>query len=458
MRTEFRLLGSLEVVEDDRPLLLGGPQERALLALLLLRRNQVVSRERIIDELWDGSPPPSAANVVQKHVSRLRKVLVDRVVTKNSGYLLRVEPGEADADRFAVLTREAGTASAAGRVERALALLDEALGLWRDEPLSDLVLAGGAARDAEALEEQRAAALEERIELQLERGRDGELVAELRELVSRYPLRERLRRQLMLALYRSGRQAEALAAYRDARHELVEAHGLEPSAMLRELEHGILVHDDSLAAVVVASTGSPATPPADPPDERRTVGFVVLELGGRDAHELDVEDAEELVGPWIERLAAEVSRFGGTVERRLGDTLYAVFGAQVSARGRRGAGGARRARMPGAARARRDSRSVPASRSAMPSCVVTAGSWKFTAASPRPPPASRWARRRTRSSRRIVSGAPRLTPLSSGPPAALRRATLRWCGRWSRRRGKPGPSGCEAGAPDSSAARGSLRR
>ena len=330
MRTEFRLLGPLEVVEDGRLLPLGGPQERKLLALLLLRRNHVVSRERIVEELWDGSPPRSAANVVHKHVSRLRKSLDERVVTKDSGYLLRVEPGEVDADRFTILVREAHAAGGAGDAEGALVLLDEALGLWRDEPLSDLVLGGVAAREADALEEQRSGAREERIELHLGRGVGAELVAELRELVRRYPLRERLRRQLMLALYRSGRQADALAVYRDARHEFVEVLGIEPSEMLRELERRILVHDDSLAVpATAASSAAPLSAPArEPPGERGTVCVVVMELGGREGRELDVEDAEALVGPWSERVVEEVVRFGGTIEQRLGDTLYALFGAQ----------------------------------------------------------------------------------------------------------------------------------
>jgi DNA-binding SARP family transcriptional activator len=233
---EFRILGPLEVVDGDRSLSLGGPRQRALLALLLTRTNEVVSTDRLIDELWGAHPPKKALNTIQYYVSKLRAMLgADRIRTRPPGYSIRVELEELDLLRFEQLL-DVGDAEA----------LHEALGLWRGPALADLAFERFAQAEAGRLEELRLAALERRIELDLASGRDAELVGELERLISDHPFRERLRRQLMLALFRAGRQADALAAYQTARQTFVESLGIEPSPPLQELERAILRQVPSL--------------------------------------------------------------------------------------------------------------------------------------------------------------------------------------------------------------------
>jgi DNA-binding SARP family transcriptional activator/streptogramin lyase len=251
---EFRILGSLEAVENGRRLALGGTKQRALLGLLLLHANRVVSRDRLIDELWDSSPPDTAPTALQVHVSQLRKALGrDAIVTQAPGYMVSVEPGALDSDRFEQLVHDAHGVDADGAAER----LREALALWRGPPLADLD--DSLARPERAqLEDKRASALEQRIDADLELGRHADLVPELEALVREDPLRERRRAQLMLALYRSGRQADALNSYRNGRTLLADELGLEPGTELRQLEKAILEHDPALA------------PPAPPPRAGRT--------------------------------------------------------------------------------------------------------------------------------------------------------------------------------------------
>ena len=249
---QFRILGPLEVAEGDYLVSLAGAQ-RSLLALLLLNANQVVSADRLIDELWGEEVPESGRTALQVRVSQLRKALGDdggRIATRAPGYLLRVDRDELDLYRFERLVSEAGGAEPA----EAAAKLREALGLWRGPPLADLSYASFAQPAIRRLEELRMAALEKRIEADLELGRQADLVGELETLVEQHPLREHLRAQLMLALYRSGRQADALAAYQDARRVLVEQLAVEPSAPLRQLEQAILRQEASidLAATVAA--------------------------------------------------------------------------------------------------------------------------------------------------------------------------------------------------------------
>ena len=237
---EFRVLGPLEVVEDGQALPLGGTKQRALLACLLLRANQLVSTDRLVEELWPHGAPRTAAKTIQVYVSKLRKELGEgRLVTHPPGYVLRVDPSELDLARFEALLEEAH------RVDprRAVEPLREALALWRGPALADLAYEPFAQTEIARLEELRLAALEERIEADLATGRHAERVGELEALVADHPLRERLRGQLMLALYRSGRQAEALEVYQDARRMLVEELGLEPSAALQRLEKAILQQD-----------------------------------------------------------------------------------------------------------------------------------------------------------------------------------------------------------------------
>jgi DNA-binding SARP family transcriptional activator len=243
----FSILGSVEAVADDHALLLGGPRQRALLARLLIDANRVVSVDRLASDLWEVSPH-DAHGALQNQVSRLRKVLGDRLATKPPGYFIRVEPGELDLDRFRSLVAEAGSTPELAARSR---LLREADALFRGTPLAD-VDAPFAASEAAALEELRLAAVEGRVDTDLDRGRHAELVPELGALVREHPLRERLRSQQILALYRCGRQADALDAYREAKRMLDEELGLEPSPALRELERAILTHDASLAATGVA--------------------------------------------------------------------------------------------------------------------------------------------------------------------------------------------------------------
>jgi DNA-binding SARP family transcriptional activator len=239
----FSLLGPVEALRGGRALPLGGPRQRALLARLLVDANRPVAADRLVSDLWDA-PPQDAHAALQNQVSRLRKVLGDRLVTKAPGYLVRVEDDELDLDVFRSRIAEAGAAADLRERSR---LLREAVGLFSGTPLAD-VEAPFAESERAALDELRLAAIEGRIDADLERGRQAELVPELAGLVHAYPLRERLRGQQILALYRCGRQADALEAYRDAKRVLDEELGLEPSPALRELEHAILVHDASLAS------------------------------------------------------------------------------------------------------------------------------------------------------------------------------------------------------------------
>jgi DNA-binding SARP family transcriptional activator len=238
---EFRILGPLEVVDDGREVPLGGTRQRALLAILLTRANEVVSTDRLIDDLWGDAPPKTAANTIQFYVSQLRKALgADRILTRAPGYAIRVEAGELDLERFEQLA-----AQDASR---------EALELWRGAPLADFAYEAFAQPEIARLEELRLAVLEQRLDADLIFGRHTELVAELERLVAEHPLRERLRGQLMLALYRAGRQAEALEVYQATRRALVDELGIEPSPALQELEKSILHQDPALALATQLAT------------------------------------------------------------------------------------------------------------------------------------------------------------------------------------------------------------
>jgi len=258
-RVEFVVLGRLEVWMDGRPVLLGGPKQRALLALLLLNGNEVVSRDRLIDGVWGERAPESAQRSLDTYVSRLRALLGgERIERHQPGYRLRVEPGELDLERFEALLEQGRAASAARDPAAATELLHAALDLWRGRPLLDLENEPFAASESERLEERRLLALEARIEADLELGGGPELVGELEQLVAEHPFRERLLSQLMLSLYRAGRQADALAAYQAGRRRLAAELGLVPSPELRELERRILAHDPTLASA--AKTQRAAVP------------------------------------------------------------------------------------------------------------------------------------------------------------------------------------------------------
>jgi DNA-binding SARP family transcriptional activator/ABC-type oligopeptide transport system substrate-binding subunit/outer membrane protein assembly factor BamB len=240
---EFRILGPLEVEEDGRQVALGGEKQRALLALLLLSRGRPVSTDRLIEEVWSGRPPATAVKSVQVYVTRLRRALGEgRIITRSRGYELAVAPGELDVDCFDALVRAASGAPAKEAAER----LREALALFRGRPLSDLSLEPWAQVEIAGLEERQLAALEARIDADLELGRHRELIAELEAVLTEHPFREHLLEQLVLALYRSGRQADALDAYRRGAGRLRSELGLEPGRSLQELEARILRQDAAL--------------------------------------------------------------------------------------------------------------------------------------------------------------------------------------------------------------------
>ena len=229
--------GVVEVVDHGRPVVVGAPKARALLAVLVLHRGEVVSSDRLIDALWGERPPADRDKTVQVYVSNLRKVLGEGlVVTEGRGYMLRAEPGELDVDRFEALVAEGREALERGDALTAASVLREGLGVWRGPALADFAYEPFAQAEIARLEASRLAALEDRIDADLASGEDARLVGELEALVREHPLRERLRAQLMLALYRSGRQVDALRVYRDARRDLLDELGLEPGRALHELE------------------------------------------------------------------------------------------------------------------------------------------------------------------------------------------------------------------------------
>jgi DNA-binding SARP family transcriptional activator/class 3 adenylate cyclase/tetratricopeptide (TPR) repeat protein len=349
---EFRLLGPLEVSSEGGLLDLGGAKQRALLAVLLLEANRVVSTERLIDALWDGNPPETAQKALQVHVSGLRKVLgKERVVTRDPGYLLRVEAGELDLDRFEQL-RERGRPA-------------DALALCRGRPLADFEQSRFSRSEIARLEDARLACLEERIDQDLRAGRHAEVTGELEGLVTEHPLRERLWGLSMLALYRSGRQAEALEAYQAARRALVEELGIEPGKPLRDLHQAMLNQDPELdlptgpadpadrapipsgregAACARCGESNPpearlcfscgAALPGRPREgaERRLVTVLFVDLVGFTglAERLDPEDLKRVVAPYLDRARSEIERFGGHLEKYVGDAVMALFGAPVA--------------------------------------------------------------------------------------------------------------------------------
>jgi DNA-binding SARP family transcriptional activator len=238
---DYRILGPLEALDGERQLPLGGARQRAVLALLLLHGNETLTRDVIVDELWGEDAPPTAAKVLQNCVSALRKELpAETIRTVSGAYGLTLERDELDRDRFEHRLAEGRAALETGDPAEASDRFRRALALWRGAPLSDLSYEAFAQDEIKRLEELHVAALEDRIEADLALGRHDELAPELEALVTKHPLRERLRGQLMLALYRAGRQAEALEAYRAARRTLLAELGIEPGRALRELEHAIL--------------------------------------------------------------------------------------------------------------------------------------------------------------------------------------------------------------------------
>ena len=348
---EFRILGPLEAIHETRVLPVGGAKQRALLGILLIHANEVVSSDRLIDELWREQPPQNAAKALHVHVSQLRKLLEpgrsagspSRVLeTRPPGYVLRVAHDHLDLHRFERLAAEARVALAASDPLSASTVLQEALALWRGPPLADLGFEPFAQSEIARLAELRLAALEERIEADLALGRHADVVGELDGLVAEHPLRERIRAQHMLALYRSGRQAEALQSYHDARRILVDELGIEPERALHELERAILVQDPTLdlspkGEQAAAPQPDPAGPPPRPAPaatrtkERKLASVLFADFAGStEPEEQDPERARALLERFYDAMAEEIQRAGGTVEKFVGDAVMAAFGAAVA--------------------------------------------------------------------------------------------------------------------------------
>jgi DNA-binding SARP family transcriptional activator/tetratricopeptide (TPR) repeat protein len=319
---EFRILGPLEVRESGRIVPVRRRKQRALLASLLLHAGAAVSVDQLIDDLWGERPPPSAKHSLQNTVSALRKVLGEAVVrTRSPGYLLEVERESVDLFRFERLVEEArGADGAKERVE----CLRQALALWRGPPLADLAFEPFVLLEAPRLEELRMAAREELIETRLGIGEDGELVPELEALVADHPFNERLRGQLMTALYRSGRQADALELYREGRRLLVVELGLEPSTPLRELEQAILRQDAALA--VAPSKPSPLLPLR----KTATVVFADLVAAARAVQELDPEVLARVLTSYATAAQRALERHRGTTDVLRSGALLAVFGVPTA--------------------------------------------------------------------------------------------------------------------------------
>jgi DNA-binding SARP family transcriptional activator len=298
---EFRILGPLEVVEDGETVALGTLKERLVLGVLLLHANEFVSRERLIDDLWGEAPPPTARKAVNVYLSKLRKVLArngdDPIETASGGYRLRVDPDAVDASRAQLLVASAREHASRGEVESAADCFKEALSLWRGPTLAGLQLESRGRDEVAQLDELRLAALMDRIDCDLALGHHDQALGELNVLVREHPLRERLRAQQMLALYRADRQAEALEAYAEARRTLVDDLGIEPSEALQRLQQAILRHDPVLETPEGTATVNgipsaaapqqrPPRPEAAAPDSRRRfrprprqlvlAGFVLL--------------------------------------------------------------------------------------------------------------------------------------------------------------------------------------
>ena len=325
---EVRLLGPVAVVDDDRVLVIRQRRQRALLALLALRSGETVGVDRLVEELWGAEAPKTAVASLQNAVSRLRKLLgVGVLVTREPGYAIDTERTTVDVARFEHLLAEARAARSMQDEQTAADVLREALALWRGPALADLAYEPFAQSEIRRLEELRQTAVEERIDADLARGRHEALVPELEQLVSAEPLREHLHGQLMLALYRSGRQADALAAYRSARGTLVSGLGIEPGPELKQLEQAILRQDASLSlpgTVVVAR--------APRMQFRRLATILIADAAvvSTSDETLEPETLHRVLGAYAETARSTIARHGGSVDSLSGDTLMATFGAQAA--------------------------------------------------------------------------------------------------------------------------------
>jgi DNA-binding SARP family transcriptional activator len=318
---EIAILGPLEVTRDGRPLPLGGQKQRALLALLLLNAGDVVSTDRIADALWGDEPPRTATTSLQNFVAQVRKLLgPDVLLTRAPGYVLRLPAGVLDLERFETFCAEARVAEAPERAR----LLGEALDLWRGRPLPEFDFEDWARPDLLRLEDLRLTALEQRVEADLDLGEHARVVPELEALVAEHTRREGFVRQLMLALYRSGRQAEALEAYQNARRRLVDESGIEPGPALQELNTSILRQDDRLNPARRSGVG-----------EHHLTDVMEVLLGGRlvpvlgsDSGELARTLADRFSYPEPELALTHVSQYVAVMRGSgpLYDELHALLG------------------------------------------------------------------------------------------------------------------------------------
>ena len=315
-----RILGPFQLEEGGQPITIGGVRQRAVLASLLLHANEVVPSEQLLVDLWGEDVPPSAANALQAAISRLRRALpAGRLITKDPGYTLRIFREELDVKQFEQLLFEGRDALAAGTAAEAARTLRQALSLWQGPALADFRYEPFAQAEIARLEELRLACLEERIEADLALGSAGPLIAQLRRLASEYPARERFRRQLMLALYRDGRQAEALEVYREFQNVLQEELGLDTSPLLRELEVAILRQDPVLSPAPTV-TGTPlARGPV-------TVLCAVLQVASSSGAALDPEALGVVTEQAVAGLTAVLEQYGGTLAISAGERLVGVFG------------------------------------------------------------------------------------------------------------------------------------
>ena len=451
----FFILGPLEVRCEGDVVAVGGRRQRALLALLLLRANDVVSADALVEGLWGESPPKTAAHSLQVFVSDLRKALRavgedGRIVTQSPGYKLEVRPGELDLERFEQLARDGRAALAGGEPAAAAETLREGLALWRGEPLADFAYEPFAQATVARLEELRLSVLEDRVAADLALGRHAELVGELEELVARHPYREGLAAHLILALYRAGRQSEALAAYQATRKLLLEELGIDPMPELQELERAILVQDKSLD--VAARPEQPSAP-----SEASSLPRPPTPLIGR---ERELAELERIVG--AERLVT-LTGPGGIGKTRL--ALAAAGAWRRGSRTGRGSSSSRRSRIrrsfprhsPSRCRSRTGTTSWTRSRRRIFFCASTtwssfsmrlrssASCWLAARACACSSPAARrsssqarWSSRSRRSRRMRRSSCSRRVPAPSCPTSPRRGTRRRSAGSAS------GSTGCRS--------------
>jgi DNA-binding SARP family transcriptional activator len=333
----FRILGPLEVEQNGNALRLGGKQRQSLLAVLLLHANEPVPSEQLIDELWGDAPPDTAAKIIQNNVSQLRKLLRPEVlITSGRGYLLRAGPDELDSRSFEQLANAGREALARGDAQTASTTLREGLALWRGSALADFVYEPFAQHEIARLEELRLAAGEDRIEADLQLGRHADLVGELEALVAQHPLRERLRAQLMLALYRSARQADALEVYKRTRQHLIDELGIEPGPALQRLEKAVLAQDASLELTPMPNARAHVLAPEELPavreperDARKTASVLFTEVLGLTTT-VDPELLSALQARVVESLSPALVRHGGAVEEVVPNGVMAGFGVPAT--------------------------------------------------------------------------------------------------------------------------------